>query len=690
MAPPAGRFTCVVDDHPRFHLDALRWFACLTEVVGVDPGELVVHVVGASHTGPLDFLAGRGVAVRTVDRFDPRSAHCNKIAGALELADRGVRGMAVLCDTDVVVLEDPRRLDVPGDAVAAKPVDAPVPPVPVLARIFEAAGLPVPPTKPLPWGAGDRTVSGNSNGGLYLIPGTALSKVSEAWARWAGWLLDRAELLEEWTVHVDQVAMAIGLAAEQVGSLPLDVRWNTPTHDLSRIPPDPPTPAVIHYHQLVDEWGLIMATGAPAIDKRIEVANRAIARVWADAAPEETHRRWLALQTPPPGPAGTPNGSQAPQSAASTARDRIVAILQPTAVHEAAPGQRPPPTELVVCLDPPGGPVDTEPPAERLARLWPSCGRALVVTGPGSSGGDAPEAGGPEPLSAVVERLAPEAEAYPVARVGDRATFLLLRPPTHTHPRDYTPATLRPLAARLPDPLDLVELRLAARQSTGFYPDHSPRLWEYPVVARLLADELPTGSRLVDVGAGVTPLAPFLTTRGFVVDTVDPSPTRREWPPRPDWNEWDYLDYGRAGLAHRSWNCTLDQLPLQPPFDGAYSVSVIEHVPAAARRSLLRDMAVRVRAGGLVVLTIDLVRGTNDLWNRSRGEEVEEAAVHGTFDDVVAEAAAVGLELFRRDAVRAWGDVHVDIGLAAFHRTEMAVTQPRSGLVRSMARRLRR
>ena len=63
------------------------------------------------------------------------------------------------------------------------------------------------------------------------------------------------------------------------------------------------------------------------------------------------------------------------------------------------------------------------------------------------------------------------------------------------------------------------------------------------------------------MGAGVTPLAPFLTSLGFVVDTVDPSPNRRTWPPQPDWNEWDFLDYANAGLAHRSWNCTLDKLP---------------------------------------------------------------------------------------------------------------------------------
>ena len=598
----------------------------------------------------------------------------------------------MLCDTDVVVLEDPRRIEVPDDRVAGKPVDAPVPPLAVLVRIFQAAGLPVPPTRPLPWGADEATVSGNSNGGLYVVPGTLLSRVSSAWAEWALWLLDRAELLEEWTVYVDQVAMALGLTAEQVGSLPLEVRWNTPTHDPSRIPRDAPAPAIIHYHQEVDDTGLLRPTGVPAIDEGIDRANRAIAGVWEDATPEDTHRRWLQLrhssQDGPvpiaaPGPASGPAGAEL---------DRIVAILRPSSVHHVdSPGEMPHRADLVVCIDRPGRPADGDHVAggtEQVARLWQASAQALVISGP--DGGPDGRSGACEALSATIERVAPDAEVYPVGRAGGRTTVLALRPPAGRHPRDFTAETLRPLAGRLPDPLGLLELRLASRASTGFYPDHSPRLWEYPVAARLIADDLPPGSRLVDVGAGVTPLAPFLTTRGYVVDTVDPSPTRREWPPQPDWNEWDYLDYGRAGLAHRSWNTTLDQLPRHPPFDGAYSISVIEHVPASVRRALLADMAARVRPGGLVVVTIDLVRGGDILWNRSRGEEVEGLDIHGTFDDVVDEAAAVGLRLLHRESVREWGDVDVDIGLATFRRSGPAPVAPGTRLVRSITRRLRR
>jgi hypothetical protein len=205
-----------------------------------------------------------------------------------------------------------------------------------------------------------------------------------------------------------------------------------------------------------------------------------------------------------------------------------------------------------------------------------------------------------------------------------------------------------------------------------------------------MAEHLPQGSRVVDVGAGVTPLAPYLTSRGYVVETVDPSAVVRQWPPQPDWNEWDYLDYGAAGLAHRSWNCTLDQLPTEPPFDGAYSVSVIEHLPSNIRRRLLRDISARTALGGLVVLTIDLVRGSDDLWNRNLGVVVEPIADHGTFDDVVGECAAVGLEIFSKEAVRDWGDTSVDIGLLALRKTAEPPMAERRGTRQRLSALVRR
>ena len=75
------------------------------------------------------------------------------------------------------------------------------------------------------------------------------------------------------------------------------------------------------------------------------------------------------------------------------------------------------------------------------------------------------------------------------------------------------------------------------------------------------------------------PLAPFLASCGYLVDTVDPSENRRTWPPQPDWDEWDFLDYGAVGLANRSWNGTSVNCLFDRRYDGVYWVSVIETYP---------------------------------------------------------------------------------------------------------------
>jgi SAM-dependent methyltransferase len=718
-------FSCVVDDHPRFHLDALRWFASLTAIAGVDPRDLLVHVVGADGSDALTYLRSRGVTMHAVDAFDPRSPHCNKVAGALRRVREGLGRPVVLCDTDIVVLEDPRTLDIPAGSIGGKVVDTPVPPIEVLHDIFAAAGIPAPPTTPLPWGENQVTVAGNNNGGLYLIPAPVLPVLAPAWETWARWLLDRRELLLDWSFHLDQVAMALALTAEGIGSEQLDVRWNTPTHDLRRIPRDAPAPVVIHYHQEIDREGCIRLTGFPSIDQQVERANESIGRLWLDASPTATFRQWRALTGPELGSSVSSNGASH-----SAVRDRLSVVLDavaPSSVLEVGCGDgrateglpmkdytgidgspdalgrarigRPDGTflqgrladfslraDLVIALEAVTSELDVTAYRNQVARVWDSAARALLISGYERS----PHVLGPishfyEPLSATLQAVASDAECYPVGEERGIATFVVLRPSPSPHPRDIGVATLSSIIDRHPDPLRLMALRLVGQETLGFFPDHAPRLWEYPVAAGLIMEHLPAGSRLVDVGAGVTPLAPYLTRRDYVVDTVDPSDIRRQWPPAQDWNEWGFVDYAEAGLGNRSWNCTLGELPASTEFDGALSISVIEHIPATDRRALLGDMARRLRIGGLMVLTVDLTRGGFDLWNRNRGLIVD-ARRHGSFEDVIDEGVSSGFELLRKDVVREWGDVDVDIGLIVMRRTH--TVKPWRRAVRSLRRRV--
>ena len=287
-----GAFTCVVDDDPRFHLEASRWFIALTDVAGVDPSDLVVHVVDGCSSDVIDHLRNAGVTVRSVEPFDERVPLTNKIAGALSLARTGVEGLAVLTDTDVMVLEDPRRLPIPQGSVASKVVDLQNPPIPTLEQAFSAAGLEIPPLVPLDWHSTQRTVAGNTNGGMYLIPGDFLATIADAWAEWTRWMLERVDDFPPRGLFVDQMGMVLAIAATGTEPWRLDPRWNFPTHLPEAIPADTPSPSVVHYHRRVSKDGLLEPTGVPAVDAQIDRANEAITQAWNAAFPRESFQAW--------------------------------------------------------------------------------------------------------------------------------------------------------------------------------------------------------------------------------------------------------------------------------------------------------------------------------------------------------------------------------------------------------------
>jgi SAM-dependent methyltransferase len=317
-----GTIACVVDDDPRFHLDALRWYASLTGVAGVDPTDLVVHVVGRHDTDALDLLRSKGVTIRPVKPFDSRSPHCNKISGALSLAEENVEGVAVLTDADVVVCEDPRTYPVELGAVAMKCVDGPNPPFAIVELVFDKAGVELPPLVSLDFMPKSRTVEGNANGGIYLLRGELLRRLATAWSHWARWLLERIELLGPFPKYVDQIAMALALRDAQIAIQRLQPRWNMPTHVPKWIPRKAGPPAVLHYHEAVQTTALVSPVGNRVIDARIAACNAAISELWSERFPLNSFWDWRYRSNPVLGP-----GSGSRGAALVAKRDMLAKVL---------------------------------------------------------------------------------------------------------------------------------------------------------------------------------------------------------------------------------------------------------------------------------------------------------------------------------------------------------------------------
>jgi SAM-dependent methyltransferase len=197
----------------------------------------------------------------------------------------------------------------------------------------------------------------------------------------------------------------------------------------------------------------------------------------------------------------------------------------------------------------------------------------------------------------------------------------------------------------------LGELVDISRAAFGFFVDQFTYTINYPWVAARLED-LPAGSRVLDVGAGVSPIPLWLADRGVLVDTVDNHPIVRTLPNTEDWNGWGFFDYRQLHPNVVSHHGAIADFAPAAEFDAVYSICVLAHMPRALREDTLWRCRGWLRTGGRLLLTIDLIPATDFLWNRSEGREVEPLLVHGTIHDVVRQLTSIGFRVNQSRVLR--------------------------------------
>jgi cyclopropane fatty-acyl-phospholipid synthase-like methyltransferase len=215
---------------------------------------------------------------------------------------------------------------------------------------------------------------------------------------------------------------------------------------------------------------------------------------------------------------------------------------------------------------------------------------------------------------------------------------------TTPHPHDL-PAEDCEFALAASDRPDLLgELMQTSREAFGFYNVHFPHTINYPWAASNL-EGLPADARVLDIGAGISPMPLYLARHGMRVDCVDYSDDIRTLPVRDDWNEWGFFDYRILHNNLASYNC--DILDFSPPnkYDAIYSISVLAHFLAAEREAALRLCKSWFAPDGLLLLALDLVPSTDFLWNFSGREEFESRSQHGTVHDVRQQLVDLGLHV---------------------------------------------
>jgi 2-polyprenyl-3-methyl-5-hydroxy-6-metoxy-1,4-benzoquinol methylase len=232
---------------------------------------------------------------------------------------------------------------------------------------------------------------------------------------------------------------------------------------------------------------------------------------------------------------------------------------------------------------------------------------------------------------------------------------------TGHHPHDIPPAALESMERMTRHPQMLREVVAASRDTLGFFPAHNPRALEYPWIMAQLPKNV-RGVRILDVGAGVNVLPFMLAQRGAAVITLDNHSTTRDPEHRHDWNEWGFLDYSLLDPRVISVRAPYEKWHDMSTFDCIYSVSVIEHLPRATQAVWIAGFKRQLKAGGLLLLTVDLVRDTNQLWNLCEGKAVEDPAIHGEFVTLLDELCDAGFEVESTEIQRNIPDCRVDVG----------------------------
>jgi hypothetical protein len=294
-APLAVSF--VVDDHPKFRLQSVNCLASLLETGTVPAGNVFVHLVGDHPAVYREFLAAVRVNVVPIRPYGaPASPYCNKL-GQLRSKALVQAGCVALLDADVVVAADLSSV-LPGPGVRAKTVDTPAPPLPLLRALLRQAGLPRDAAVTTADFVPGQTLRGNMNGGVCLFDRDAFGQIGPRWLKWTHFTLANARLLGPYAKHADQVGLALALI--ELGLVPtlLGPEMNFPTHlrPATYRPGHDLDPAIIHYHDRLDDDGLLVPLGLPRVDAAVVRVNALLARFHAAYRPPALLADWRAAR----------------------------------------------------------------------------------------------------------------------------------------------------------------------------------------------------------------------------------------------------------------------------------------------------------------------------------------------------------------------------------------------------------
>lgn len=223
-------------------LDAAPPYPCWTENLlyslerfgGARRSAVQVQCTPAVDGGTRQRLQDAGYRVSAINP-EPNTATSRQLALLDNLADAmaaqpPTHGVFLLAPDAAIAAEVslPELLPAP-DRICAKLVHSPDPPLESLQRLFGAAGVPLPDSVPSDSGRGD-TLATHVECGVIYVPVDQARALRTSWRRWAGFLRERAELVEALGANPcpERLALALALADGIFPLAHLPANWNYP------------------------------------------------------------------------------------------------------------------------------------------------------------------------------------------------------------------------------------------------------------------------------------------------------------------------------------------------------------------------------------------------------------------------------------------------------------------------------
>lgn len=268
------KFSCVIDQQPKFARQALTWAASLLTYGAQQADALVIHSVGDCDSAYQQIFEAWGIATPRVARFDARHGPSNKLM-QLESELLHSADYVVLCDCDIAFCNNIAPW-ITGPSVRACIAALKGLSAESWAELFRAAQLTLPVARMKAMLVNAETLSTYCNGGLLLIPQAIFQQLRSVWPKWNRWLLERPQLIERY--FTDQISFALACEELQlsIDHLPLELNFHTDLRYGDRLKAvtgkSEVEPLVLHYHQLTKE-GFLLPTYMDTVNRQIEKIN---------------------------------------------------------------------------------------------------------------------------------------------------------------------------------------------------------------------------------------------------------------------------------------------------------------------------------------------------------------------------------------------------------------------------------